>query len=257
MKVALITGASSGIGFELAKIFAQNKHHVVLVARRLDKLEELAQEIKSTYGVEALVIAKDLAENNAAQEVYDELKGKNIRVDYLVNNAGFGEFGFFKELNWEMQSKMIDLNVKTLTHFTKLFGFDMMERKSGKIMNVASTAAFQPGPLQAVYFATKAFVLSLSEALHNEFSDYKVTVTALCPGATATGFASVADMEGQGFFKNKNLPTGKEVAEYGYKAMMKGKSVAVHGFMNSILAQSPRIMPRELTTTIVRKMQEV
>lgn len=256
MEAALITGASSGIGFELAKVFAKNNHNVVLIARTESKLEQLATEIKESYGVEAVVLAKDLVKNNAAQEVYDSLQEKGITINYLVNNAGFGSFGFFKDLDWEMEANMIDLNVKSLTHFTKVFGGDMVDRKQGKIMNVASTAAFQPGPLQAVYFATKAFVLSLSEALHNEFADHNVTVTALCPGATATGFADAADMEGKSFFKNKNIPTGKEVAEYGYKAMMKGQSVAVHGFMNNMLAQSARFMPRELTTTIVRKMQE-
>jgi len=256
MKTALITGASNGIGYELAKIFAQEKHNLVLVARSEGKLAALAAEMKSKHQIDTIVLAKDLSNPSAPQEIYDELKQQNVEVDFLVNNAGFGDFGFFKDTEWEKELTMINLNVTALTHLCKLFGKDITARKSGRIMNVASTAAFQPGPLQAVYFATKAFVLSLSEALANEFSDHKVSVTALCPGATDTGFAKAAEMDGKSFFKNsKNLPTAKEVAEYGYKSMMKGKTVAIHGLMNTILAESGRFMPRELTTTVVRKMQ--
>ena len=256
MKATLITGASNGIGYELARIFAQNQKNLVLVARSEGKLQALSQELVDKYKIEVVVIAKDLSKSGAAQEIYDELSQKAVVIDHLVNNAGFGDYGFFKDTELSVEVDMINLNVLALTEFCKLFGKEMVARKSGRIMNVASTAAFQPGPLQAVYFATKAYVLSFSEAIANEFADHQVSVTALCPGATETGFAQTANMDGKSFFKNKNLPTAKDVAEFGYKAMMKGEVVAIHGFMNNLLAQSNRLTPRSLVTTIVRKMQD-
>jgi short-subunit dehydrogenase len=256
MKTALITGASGGIGMELARIFAQNKHNLVLVARSEGKLKELANELQSKYGVAVKVIAKDLSLATAPTEIYQELKTAKITIDFLVNNAGFGEFGFFDETAWTKEEMMIDLNIKTLTHFTKLFVQDMVQRKSGKILNVASTAAFQPGPLMAVYYATKSYVLSFSEAIANELADKGVTVTALCPGPTASGFQAAAALEESKLVKGKKLPSSLEVAEYGYKAMMNGETVAIHGTMNWLMAQSIRFTPRKLATTIVRAMSE-
>ncbi len=256
MATALITGASSGIGYELAKIFARNKHNVVLVARSENKLKDIAQELEKSYGVKTLVIAKDVSKLSAVQEIYDAVQQAKMHVDYLVNNAGFGDFGFFTETKWDKELEMINLNMTSLTALTKLFVKDMVARKSGKIMNVASTASFQPGPLMAVYYATKAYVLSFSEAISNELKGKGVTVTALCPGPTESGFQSAADMHDSKLVKGKKLPSSAEVAEYGYNAMMSGKVVAVHGVMNKLMAQSVRYSPRAVVRSLVRAMSE-
>jgi uncharacterized protein len=256
MATALITGASNGIGLELAKVHASNGDDLVLVARNKSKLDELKTELESNYKVSVYTIGKDLSTNNSAQEVYDETTKQNIQIDYLINNAGFGDFGMFAETDWNKELQMINLNITTLTHFTKLYLQDMVKRRNGKIMNVASTAAFQSGPTMAVYYASKAFVLSFSEAVDNEVSDKGVTITALCPGATKSGFQAAAAMEESALVKGKKLPTSKEVAEYGYKAMMKGKTVAIHGMMNWIMANSVRFTPRSLVVKITRKIQE-
>ncbi len=256
MATALITGASSGIGLELADIHASKGDNLVLVARNKTKLDELKRELESKYKISVHTIGKDLAANNAAQEVYDETKLLSIQVDYLINNAGFGDFGMFVETDWNKELQMINLNITTLTQFTKLYLQDMVKRKSGKIMNVASTAAFQSGPTMAVYYATKAYVLSFSEAIDNEVSDKGVTVTTLCPGATESGFQAAAAMEESALVKGKKLPTAKEVAAYGYAAMMKGKTVAIHGLMNYIMANSVRFLPRALVVKVTRSIQD-
>lgn len=253
---ALITGASSGIGLELADVLAREGHNVVLTARNASKLNALAVDLMSKYGVKATVIACDLSEQNAPLKVFDQLKKENILIDILVNNAGFGDFGAFTETKWEKERQMIDVNITALTQLTKLFLDGMIERKYGRIMNVASTAAFQPGPFMAVYYATKAYVLSFSEAIANELQGTGVTVTALCPGPTESGFVKAASLDESKLFRNKKLPTSREVAEYGYKAMMKGKTVAIHGAMNRLMANSVRFTPRKLVTAIVRRMQE-
>ncbi len=255
-KTALITGASSGIGLELAKIHASKGDNLVLVARSTNKLEDLKKELEPKHGISVYIIGKDLSKLNSAAEVYDELKGQKIAIDYLINNAGFGDSGFFFDSNWEKQEQMINLNITTLTHFTRLFLKDMVERKNGKILNIASTASFQPGPTMAVYCATKSYVLSFSEAINNEVKDFGVTVTALCPGATTSGFQAAASLEGSNLFEGKKLPTSQEVARYGYKAMMKGKAVAIHGFMNSLMANSVRFTPRAIVVKIARMILE-
>jgi uncharacterized protein len=181
MATALITGASSGIGLELAKVFAANKINLVLVARSESKLNELANEVKQ-QGVTVNVLAKDLSSYNTAKEIFDWCGQQNIQIDYLVNNAGVGDFGFFHESEWKKQEQIINLNITALTYLTHLFLPDMVKRKNGKVLNVASTAAFQPGPTMSVYYATKAFVLHFSEAIANELEKTGVTVTALCPG---------------------------------------------------------------------------
>jgi uncharacterized protein len=233
MATALITGASNGIGLELAKVHASKGDNLVLVARNKARLDELKIELENQYEIKVYTIGKDLSAHNAAQDVYNETQQQKIQVDYLINNAGFGDFGMFVETDWNKELQMINLNITTLTQFTKLYVQEMVARRSGRIMNVASTAAFQSGPTMAVYYATKAYVLSFSEALDNEVSDKGVTVTTLCPGATESGFQAAAAMEESNLVKGKKLPTSKEVAEYGYKAMMKGKTVAIHGFMNT------------------------
>jgi uncharacterized protein len=256
MKTALITGASNGIGLELAEIHASKGGNLVLVARNKAKLDELKSKLEHQFKVSVYTIGKDLSLHNAAQEVYDETKKQNIQIDYLMNNAGFGDFGMFVETDWSKELQMINLNITTLTQFTKLYLQDMVNRKSGKIMNVASTAAFQSGPTMAVYYATKAYVLSFSEAIDNEVSDKGVTVTTLCPGATESGFQVAAAMEESALVKGKKLPTSKEVAAYGYEAMLKGKTVAIHGMMNYLMANSVRFTPRALVVKLTRKLQD-
>lgn len=255
MATALITGASSGIGLELAKIFTNNKINLILVARSENKLVALAHELQQ-QGVKVQVLAKDLSEYKTAKEVFDWCTQQNVEIDYLVNNAGVGDFGFFNESDWTKQEQMINLNITTLTYLTHLFLPGMVTRKNGKIMNVASTAAFQPGPLMSVYFATKAFVLFFTEAIANELEGTGITVTALCPGATASGFQAAASMEDSKLVKGKKIPSSKEVAAYGYKAMMQGKVVAIHGIKNYLLAQGARFSPRSLTVKVARWLQD-
>jgi short-subunit dehydrogenase len=251
---ALITGASNGIGLELAKVHASKGGDLVLVARNKSKLDELKIDLEKQFKISVLTIKKDLSLPNAAMEIYEETTKKDIQVDYLINNAGFGDFGMFVETDWNKELQMINLNITTLTLFTKLYLQDMMKRRSGKIMNVASTAAFQPGPTMAVYCATKAYVLSFSEAVSNEVSDKGITITSLCPGATETGFKTAAALEESKLFKDKKLPTAKEVAEYGYAAMIKGKTVAIHGMLNSIMANAIRFIPRALILKVSRQV---
>ncbi|SHI89327.1 hypothetical protein SAMN02745146_1827 [Hymenobacter daecheongensis DSM 21074] len=256
MKTALITGASSGIGLELARVFAREKCRVVLVARSEKALQQLRQELEQQYVIEAVVLPADLSQTAAPQQLFDELQRRHIPVDYLINNAGFGDFGFFAETDWTKEEQMIQLNIGALTHLTKLFLPGMLERRSGRIMQLASTAAFQPGPLMAVYYATKAYVLSFSEALANELQGTGVTVTALCPGPTASGFQDAAALQDSKLVKGKKLPTAAEVAEYGYQALLRGQTVAVHGVLNTLMAQSVRFTPRRMVTALVRRMSE-
>jgi uncharacterized protein len=219
-------------------------------------LDELKTELEQKFKIKIYNIGKDLSASNAAQEVFDETKRNNLQIDYLINNAGFGDFGMFTETDWNKELQMINLNITTLTQFTKLYLQEMVQRKSGKIMNVASTAAFQSGPTMAVYYATKAYVLSFSEAVDNEAREHGISITTLCPGATESGFQAAAAMEESNLVKGKKLPTSKEVAEYGYKSMMKGKTVAIHGFMNYIMANSVRFTPRAIVVMITRKLQD-
>jgi uncharacterized protein len=253
---ALITGASNGIGLELAKVHASKGGDLVLVARNKSKLEELKKELEQQYRVSVHIIGKDLSAPNAAQDVYAETKNAGIQIDFLINNAGFGDFGMFTETDWNKELQMINLNITALTQFTKLYLQDMVQRKSGRVMNVASTAAFQPGPTMAVYYATKAYVLSFSEAIANEVSDKGVTIMALCPGATESGFQAAAAMEESALVKGKKLPTSQEVAEYGYAAMLKGKTVAIHGTMNYLMANAVRFTPRAWVVKMVRMVQD-
>jgi short-subunit dehydrogenase len=239
---------------ELAKIHASKGDNLVLVARNLSKLDELKGQLVKAYGIKVLNIGIDLSVNNAAQEVYNRTSSENIQVDYLINNAGFGDFGLFTDTDWNKELQMINLNITTLTQFTKCYLKDMVKRGSGKIMNVASTAAFQPGPLMAVYFATKSYVLHFSEAIDNEVRQKGVTVTALCPGATESGFQAAAAMEDSALVKGKKMPSSRQVALYGYAAMMKGKRVAIHGIMNDVLANSVRFLPRGLVLKVSRML---
>lgn len=254
MKTALITGASSGIGRELAKIFAQKKANLILVARQTEKLEELAEEIRSDHPVSIEVITADLSQEGDVHYVFLTCQEKGLKVDYLINNAGIGSGGPFSEGSWDTYAKMLDLNIKGLTHLCHLFLPGMMERKFGRIMNVASTAGFLPGPNMAVYFASKAYVLHFTEALNMELKKSKVTVTALCPGPTDTAFQDVAEMTEAKLFQSKNLYSAQEVAEFGFKAMMNGWRVAIPGWKNMILAKTARIAPRSWVMNVAKKL---
>ena len=251
----LITGASSGIGLEFAQIFAREKHDLVLVAIEDDLLKEAEKEIKAEYGVKVLSIVKDLTEDGAVKDVYDEVVSNGIEIDILVNNAGFGDYCFFSECNWEKQEKMIKLNVIALTHLTRLFLPAMVSRKQGNILNLASNSAFQPGPGMSIYFASKAFVLSFSEAIANELEGTGVKVTALCPGSTKTRFNSIAAGNNDKQYGKSNRPGPKEVAEFGYKQMLKGKTIALHGLKNALIIFAIRFLPRSFVTNQARKIQ--
>jgi hypothetical protein len=251
--IALITGASQGIGRELARVFAAHQHDLVLVARDHQALQSLASELPGTA---CTIVAMDLSLPGAAEKLFGDIKQKGLTIEVLVNNAGFGDFGFFHETKLEKELNMIDLNVKALVTLTKLFGKEMVKRRAGKIMNLASTAAFQPGPLMAVYFATKHFVLAFSEAVANEWAPFQVGVTALCPGATESQFQAGAAMQASGLVKNKKLPSARAVAVFGYRALMEGRRVAIHGFRNRVMAWSVRLFPRNWVTAIVRRLSE-
>ena len=255
-KTALITGSTSGIGYELAYIHAKQGGSIVLVARSKDKLEQIKKDLENNYNINAYVIEKDLSIKDSAKDVYDEIMKNNITVDYLINNAGFGDFGFFNDSDWGKLERMINLNITALTQLTKLFISDMIKQGSGRILNVASTAAFQPGPTMAVYYATKAYVLSFSEAINNEVSSNGITVTTLCPGPTKSGFQKVASLQESRLVKGRILATSKEVAEYGYNAMLKGKSVAIPGIVNYLMANSVRFFPRSAVLKVARFIQD-
>lgn len=254
METALITGASSGIGKEFAYIFAHHGIRPVLVARREKLLQEIAADIETRNKMKCIVYVADLTQNEQINTMISTFKDNKIEIDYLINNAGFGLLGAFNALDWDRQHQMIDLNIKTLTHLTYLLLPGMIAKKSGRILNVASTAAFQPGPKMAVYFATKAYVLSFSEALAVELSKTGVSVTALCPGPTMSEFASTAGVK-EGMMFNNSIPDAKSVAHYGFRMMMKNKTVAVHGFKNRLLSLFLiRFTPRGLVTRMVNFM---
>jgi short-subunit dehydrogenase len=253
---ALITGASSGIGLELANLFARDGSDLVLVARSEGKLREIASRFEREFGIATRVLAADLARPHAAQELVMTLNVHEVTIDALVNNAGFGLAGPFVATDLEKELEMIQVNIVALTELTKLLLPGMVTRRSGRILNLASTASFQPGPLMAVYYATKAYVLSFSEAIADELRDSGVTVTALCPGPTDTGFAAAASMESARLFKMMKPMNSAAVARVGYEAMKRGKRVVIPGLRNKVLAQSIRVTPRRMVTAIVRKLQE-
>lgn len=251
MAKALITGASGGIGLELARIFAREHFDLVLVARSKARLEELAAELRAAHGVAVEVIAKDLSAPDAAVEIQRQVG----RIDVLVNNAGFGLYGKFADSPLADDLNLMHLNMDALVALTALFLPGMIEARSGRILNVASTAAFQPGPLMALYYASKAFVLSFSEAIANELKDTGVTVTALCPGPTETGFQARAEVQDIPL-NRMGMMSAKAVAEAGYRGLMAGKTIVIPGIKNKFGAQSVRFTPRKLVTNIVRKIQE-
>lgn len=256
-KTALITGASSGIGAELAKVFAGNKHNVILVARRLDKLEELKEElVKNEVSVET--IKMDLAQPNAAKSLFDEVNKLGASIDFLVNNAGFGGQGAFHERSWEQESQMMQLNMVTLAQLCHLILPQMINRGSGKILNIASSAGLLPGgPYQSVYFATKAFVVSLTNGISKEIEGTGVSITALCPGPVETGFEKAANLEGTNLFAGKTFSPDK-VALDGYNAMMSGKrqKTTALSFGNRIGLFFEPLTPATIGLSFIKKLQQ-
>jgi len=246
----LITGASTGIGYELSQVFAKNGYDLVLVARSGQKLEALAGKLKTDYGIQAIAIPKDLSEPAAAQELYDDVVARDIAVDVLVNNAGYGINGKFTDISADRHLEMLRLNIASLTTLCNLFGKDMVNRHSGSILNVASTAAFQPGPLMSTYYASKAYVLSFSEALNHELAKDGVIVSVLCPGPTRTEFATRADMQTAGIINTPWLMDAPKVAEICFAGLISGKRIIIPGLMNRLLAFNTRFLPRALATSI-------
>ena len=250
---ALITGASSGIGYELTKLFARDGFNLVLVARNSMRLEKIADDLTREFKIGVIVIAKDLSEATAANEIYRELNNKAIEVNILVNNAGLNVYGPFSETDLQRELQMIQVNLVTLTQLTKLFLPAMLERNSGKVLNVASTVSFTPGPGDAVYCASKAYVLSFSEALAEELRGTGVTVTALCPGPTNTEFAERAQMTDAKIFQGR-LSSAAEVAQAGYRALKQGRMTTIVGNANKLLVFSLRLSPRAVIVKVARKL---
>jgi len=253
-QTALITGATSGIGYELAKLFAKDGYRLVLVARDQGKLEQIAREFKQNHDVFVKIISADLSKSKAVREVFESIETAKIEIDVLVNNAGFGGYGKFWERELKEELTMIDLNVKALVALTHHFIPGMIQKGSGKILQVASTAGFLSGPLMANYYATKNYVLSFSEALAEELKGTGVTVTTLCPGPTDTNFADRAGADHASIFKG-NLLSPAEVAHIGYDSMLEDKGVVIAGSSKWLIGLS-RLVPRTLMTKMVKKFQE-
>jgi short-subunit dehydrogenase len=254
LRWTVITGASSGIGAELARVFAARGYPLVLIARRHERLEALSEEIQAAHGVPVEAIALDLEDREAPRDLYEMLQEKGIAVHTLVNNAGFGLRGNFTTLPFERQMAMIDLNVTALTALCRLMLPDMMERGRGGIINVASTAAFQAGPYMAVYYATKAFVLSLSEALHEEAKPRGVTVTALCPGPTESEFSATADYESSKLFTQGTM-SAADVARIGVDGYEAGRAIVVTGATNRLGTLGVKFLPRAMIRKIAGTLQ--
>jgi len=253
MKTALITGASSGIGKETAFVYAKNNYNLILVARRLENLKKIKQDIENRHQVSITIFDMDLAKLNSAEELFKKVTNTNLKVDVLINNAGFGIYKNFIDSDIEKEEQMLLLNIVTLTKLTKLFLPQMIKRGNGNIVNIASTAAYQPVPSLASYSATKAYVMNFSEAIAFELKNKNVFVTVICPGGTQSEFGHTAGFEEDDKFFN-NMPTAKSLAEFIYKAMIAKKTNAIHGFKNNFLAFSNRFAPRKLTAYLAHKV---
>jgi len=253
-KYCLITGAGNGLGFELAKICIAKGYSLVVIDKDEVALDKGVNSLSVTHGSEIVKILMDLSTPDCSTVIFTMLKEKKIAPQILINNAGFGYFGFFAENNWEKQEMLIRLSVLTTTHLTKLLLPEMISGHYGRILNVASLAAFQPGPLMSVYHASKAFILSFSQALSNELKGSGVTVTVLCPGMMATGFQKANNNENPRL--KWTVGSAEKVAKIGFKSMMKGKVVVVPGILNKFAATIPRFLPGKITTSLIRKIQE-
>jgi hypothetical protein len=247
----LITGASAGIGLELAHVFAEHDFNLVLVARDAQRLNRLAAELKSAHQIQTQVLTQDLSDPQAAATIFEQVRGKEISV--LVNNAGFGAYGRFLDTDLSVQTAMMQVNMTALVELTQLFARPMVERRQGRILNVASTAAFQPGPLLSIYYASKAFVYSFTYALADELAGTGITATALCPGMTKTEFQERAHLAESGRWP---LMSARSVAEKGYAGLMKGKRVVIPGLMNQVSSFIAKRAPARLTTLVVRRIHK-
>ncbi len=253
-ETVLITGASSGIGLELAKLFAADKSDLVLVARSQEKLDHLATQLRDEHHVQVRVLSRDLVDPQSPRDIFEVLAAEGVTVDVLVNNAGFAAGGPVVDVPLEKLLDTISLNIAALTHLTRLFLPGMLQRRSGGILNIASTAAFQPGPYLAVYYATKAYALSFTEALAEEAIGTGVRVTCLCPGPTTTGFAAVAEVESKLLFR-LGTSDAKTVAQAGHRGFRRGRVVVVPGFRNKLLAAAVRFTPRVVVRKITKRLQ--
>jgi uncharacterized protein len=249
--VALITGASSGIGAELADLCAADGYGLILIARRADRLEQLAAALTSRYGVTVRTLAADLADPTAPTAIHQQTRGEPVEI--LINNAGFGLRGRYDQTDWEAELRLMQVNIIALTHLTKLFVKDMMQRGSGRILNVGSTAAFVPGPLMAMYYASKAFVVSFSHALAKEFEGSGISVTVLCPGPTRTEFVAAAGLTDSNLFRVAAMPA-RQVAEIGYRAMLAGRAEGISGARNRWMILLTRLAPRTMLAGIAQRL---
>lgn len=254
--LAIVTGASAGLGVDFARLLAADKHDLLLVARRMERMEQLAAELHKDHGIKAHCLSVDLNESAAAETVSEYLKKHHLHADVLINNAGFGAMGQFVDIDLQEQLRMMQVNMTALVHLTGLILPGMISRGKGRVMNVASTAAFQPGPRMAMYYATKAFVLSFSEAVHHEIRKTGVTVTCLCPGPTPTEFQQAAKMEKTRMFNSRMMIDSATVARVGYQAMKKGKRLVIPGNLTKVLAFSTRLAPRSLVLKVAERMQK-
>jgi uncharacterized protein len=253
-KLALITGASSGIGFELAKVMAQNGHDLILVSRSQKNLEEIAIQLRKQHTVKVHVVPFDLSQPHSGEGLFNALRKFNDEIEILVNNAGFGDSGALIEQNLSRIHEMMTLNMGSLTELSRLYGAKFAELKRGAILNVASTAAFQPGPFMAVYFATKAYVLSFTEALREELKSHNVQVSALCPGPTSTNFIDRARVSKLRFFNGATVMTADEVARLAYIGMQKDQGIIVTGWLNYASTLASKLSPRAVTRWVVKGM---
>ncbi len=256
-KTALITGATKGIGYELTKLFAEDSYNLVLIALSMSELKEIKEYLNNKYDIDILIIEQDLSVPNASLKIFRETVKKQIIVDVLVNNAGIGDFEIFNNEDITKISQIMQINIVSLTELTKLYLKEMVDKKEGKILNVSSMAAFQPGPHMAVYYASKAYVQSFSEAIASELEGTGVTVTTLCPGPTKTGFQDKVGSKDSKLAKLNLLSSSKDVAKYGYKALNKGKRIAIPGFLNIVIVNTVKFIPGKVTTQVVKKLQEL
>jgi uncharacterized protein len=256
-KAALITGASSGFGLEFAKLFAADKCDLVITSRPGTEIEKLAKELAKEYGIKVFPMEIDMSQANAAKKIFDAVKEKKIKIDYLINNAGIGNFGRFADNPFEKEHELLELNIVTLAELCHHFIPEMVKNGGGKILNVASIAAFQPGAYYATYFASKAFVLLFSEALAMEYKKDNITVTALCPGVSRTNFFKRAGMRENSWLLQINLGDAKKVARAGYKGLLKGKTIVTPGLRNKFVSKNYRWLPRKVIGAITKKMVEI
>ncbi len=251
---ALITGASGGIGFELATIMASKGHNLILVARNIEKLKEIAEVLSQKYKVDVQYFQADLTLEKERADLLSKFAESNFIISILVNNAGFGDAGYFVETNWLKTNRMIQLNIVALTHLTRELLPAMVRKGKGRILNVASIAGFMPGPLMSVYYATKSFVISFSDALNEELKETGVRVTALCPGPVETNFFNYAGASEAKINKILRPASAKSVAHYGYKSMMKGKARAIHGLLNTLMVYFINFVPSAVSNPVVKRL---